>query len=114
MKGFCDYIFAVIFLIILSPLILLIASIYYLFYSGNPFFTQERIGRSGKSFEIYKFRTCVLSKLDDRGGLALGKLAAGELEEEPVLVVNPVSPALAEAHRLELAYCISAKSADEV
>ena len=46
-----------IFLIILSPLILIISIIIKLTSKGNVFFKQKRIGRLNKEFYIYKFRT---------------------------------------------------------
>lgn len=48
-------------LVVLSPLLLLIAFIIYLDDPhGSPIFTQERVGRGGKRFKFYKFRSmCV-------------------------------------------------------
>jgi Undecaprenyl-phosphate glucose phosphotransferase len=44
-------------LILLSPLILLIATLIKLTSAGSVFFTQERVGLNGKPFRMLKFRT---------------------------------------------------------
>jgi len=56
-----ERIFALIILLLISP-ILIIVSILMIFNDGLPvFFTQERIGLHGKKFIIYKFRTLKIS-----------------------------------------------------
>ena len=57
MKRIFDILVSGIFLIILSPLILIISIIIKLTSKGNIFFKQKRIGRLNKEFYIYKFRT---------------------------------------------------------
>lgn len=57
MKRIFDILVSGIFLIILSPLILIISIIIKLTSKGNVFFKQKRIGRLNKEFYIYKFRT---------------------------------------------------------
>lgn len=52
-----DIIFSLAVLIFLSPLFLLIAFLIRLTSRGNPIFGHERIGRGGKPFICYKFRT---------------------------------------------------------
>jgi lipopolysaccharide/colanic/teichoic acid biosynthesis glycosyltransferase len=61
-------------LLVLSPLIVLIAILVKAEDGGNVFFTQERIGRGGRPFRMWKFRTMV------PGASALGPLltAAGD------------------------------------
>lgn len=44
-------------LALLSPIFFLIAVLIWLTSRGNPFFGHERIGRGGKPFVCYKFRT---------------------------------------------------------
>jgi lipopolysaccharide/colanic/teichoic acid biosynthesis glycosyltransferase len=57
MKRLFDFVFAVVGLVILSPLLLLIAALVK-FYDGGPvFFIQERIGWRGRPFRMWKFRT---------------------------------------------------------
>jgi len=57
LKRLADFTCSALALIILSPLFLIIAIIIRRDSSGPVFFSQERIGRSGKPFLIYKFRT---------------------------------------------------------
>lgn len=54
---FSDILISIIFLIILFPLIIL-TSVIILFSDGRPiFFKQIRVGKNGKKFKMYKFRT---------------------------------------------------------
>lgn len=55
-RGF-DILFSLIILIIGAPFFLLIALGIYLASPGKPIYAQERIGRGGKIFRCYKFRT---------------------------------------------------------
>ena len=56
-KSICDILFALIFLISLSPLLLLVSILIY-FIIGKPIiFKQQRVGLKGNLFTIYKFRT---------------------------------------------------------
>ncbi|HUI06170.1 MAG TPA: sugar transferase [Verrucomicrobiae bacterium] len=55
-----DVVFAVLGLLILSPLLVLIAFVVKLSDSGPVFFLQRRIGRYGRPFWIWKFRTMVV------------------------------------------------------
>lgn len=57
LKRVLDIIFSLSVLIILSPLYLLIALIIRLTSRGKAIFYQTRIGRGGKHFRCYKFRT---------------------------------------------------------
>ncbi len=57
MKRFFDFLFSLLALIILSPVILIL-SLLVLLSSGSPvIFKQERVGYGNKLFTIYKFRT---------------------------------------------------------
>ena len=56
-KRFFDFVFALIFLIILSPILLLIALVIRLTSSGPVIYLNERLGEDGKPFDVFKFRT---------------------------------------------------------
>jgi len=56
-KRFFDMITSFLGLVLLSPLLLVIAIIIKLTSSGPVFFRQERVGKNGKIFRIWKFRT---------------------------------------------------------
>jgi len=82
-KRFTDIIISLIALILTSPL-LIIAVIAIRFESkGGVFFSQERVGKNGKIFKIYKLRTMVfnadkigpvLTQLSDKRITKIGKL----------------------------------------
>ena len=55
-KNVFDWVVAAVLLILLSPVLLVIAALVRLT-PGPAIFRQERVGRGGKPFEIYKFRT---------------------------------------------------------
>ena len=58
-KFIFDRIFSIFFLIILSPLMLIIALLIKIDSKGPVLFKQERTGKNGKNFNVYKFRTMV-------------------------------------------------------
>ena len=57
MDRFFDILFSGIALLLLSPLLLLIVIILRLTDEGEVFFLQERIGKGGKKFKLFKFAT---------------------------------------------------------
>ena len=59
-KRIFDIIFSLLGLIILSPFFLLIAVVIKLDSKGPVFFRQVRVGKNGKEFKIFKFRTMVV------------------------------------------------------
>ncbi len=65
-KPFIDYSVALIGLLLLTPLLLLIASILYLQMGRPIFFVQTRPGYKGKPFRLIKFRT--MKNLTDTNG----------------------------------------------
>lgn len=56
-KRALDFVFALVGLVVLSPLMLVIYIILKAQRNGPAIFSQERIGQGGKPFTIYKFRT---------------------------------------------------------
>lgn len=94
-RGF-DILGAIFGLLFFSPLILLIYIGQKISYDGPAFFSQERIGRGGRPFLIYKFRTMVvnneldgipqLAEVDDERLTKFGKfLRVHHLDELPQL-----------------------------
>ncbi len=61
LKAFMDWILALTFLIILSPLFLIIGIYLSFRFWAFPIFTQSRIGKDQCSFTIFKFRTLPVS-----------------------------------------------------
>lgn len=59
LKPLTDFIFALIGLIILSPLFLVVAFAIKLNSKGPVFFRQQRLGKHGRVFRIFKFRSMV-------------------------------------------------------
>lgn len=58
-KRILDFVLSLVALVILSPLFLIIAILIKIDSNGPVFFKQERLGKNGKVFLIYKFRTMV-------------------------------------------------------
>ena len=63
-RGF-DFVFSLVGILVLSPLILFIACLVKLTSSGPVFFRQERIGYDGKRFQIIKFRSMYMNNEED-------------------------------------------------
>lgn len=57
MKRFLDILFSTIGILILSPLIIYISIRIKMDTTGNIFYKQKRVGKRGKEFYLYKFRT---------------------------------------------------------
>ena len=93
-KRLIDIVFSLFALIVLSPLMLTVAVIIRLTSPGKAIFRQERVGRAGKPFNIYKFRSMradaeakvghVWAEADDPRQTSLGKfLRRWSLDELP-------------------------------
>ena len=93
-KRLIDIVFSLFALIVLSPLMLTIAVIIRLTSPGRAIFRQERVGRAGKPFNIYKFRSMradaeynvghIWAETDDPRQTSLGKfLRRWSLDELP-------------------------------
>ncbi len=68
-KPVIDFSVAFIGLIILSPVLLIITLLLWAANRGNPFFFQDRPGKTGKIFRLVKFRT--MNNRKDRNGKLL-------------------------------------------
>jgi lipopolysaccharide/colanic/teichoic acid biosynthesis glycosyltransferase len=58
-KTLAGYLFSIVILLILIPFLLILAAIIRLSGKGPVIYTQDRIGKDGKPFSIYKFRSMV-------------------------------------------------------
>lgn len=72
LKRLFDIVFSLLGIIILSPMLLLIAIWIVLDSRGGVFFVQQRVGKNGKEFGIFKFRT-MRPDADKHGLLTVGK-----------------------------------------
>lgn len=63
----CDILFSFLGLAVLSPVLLLVYLAVVCSSRGGGFFTQTRVGKVGKDFTLYKFRTMKLRKEDGKG-----------------------------------------------
>ncbi len=78
LKRVFDIAFALISLILLAPLMLLIALGEKLTSRGPVFYSQDRIGRDGQRFKVYKFRSMYVDKCDFASGGSKWTTAADE------------------------------------
>ena len=94
LKRFTDFLFSLIILMILSPLLLLLTILLSCSYRGTPFFIQTRPGLNEKPIRVIKFKT-MNDKKDDNGSLlpnhlritGMGKILRElSLDELPQLV----------------------------
>lgn len=72
MKRLFDFLASSLGLLLLSPVLLLIALWITLESSGGPFYLQERIGKDGQPFKLFKFRS-MRKGSDQKGLLTVGK-----------------------------------------
>lgn len=56
-KRICDICFGIFALLLLLPFFFIVCIVLTIITKGHPFFIQKRVGRNGKIFLIYKFRT---------------------------------------------------------
>jgi Sugar transferases involved in lipopolysaccharide synthesis len=61
LKRTIDVVCSLIGIIVLLPLCFLVAVLIRLESKGNPIFSQERVGKHGKRFKMYKFRSMVVN-----------------------------------------------------
>lgn len=79
LKRIFDLAFTIPFLLLTAPLWLLIAIAIKLDSSGPVFFKQERAGKNGKSFQVYKFRSMVVGAEAEQQKLIAQNEASGPL-----------------------------------
>ena len=96
-KRFMDIVLSIIGLIIISPILLIVSLAIKIDSKGPVIFKQERIGKDGKVFKIYKFRSMVVgaekmgtgvySKKGDSRVTTVGKfIRMTSIDELPQLV----------------------------
>src|SRR4051812_10419406 len=66
-----DFVISLVGLLILSPVFLLVALLIRFTSKGPVFFKQKRVGKDGKDFKVYKFRSMYVDA-DKRGLLTVG------------------------------------------
>ena len=97
-KPLIDFLFALLGIVFLSPLLLIVIVLLALANKGNPFFFQKRPGKNEKIFKIVKFRTMTNAK--DANGVLLpdadrltgvGKLVRKTSIDEIPQLVNVLS-----------------------
>ena len=72
MIRFFDIIFSIIGLVILSPLFIVLYILIRIESKGGGFYSQERIGKNGKPFKLYKFRSMRIGS-DKKGLITIGE-----------------------------------------
>ena len=80
MERFFDIIISIILVFVLSPLSLVILIVVVIESHGRPFFRQRRVGKEGKEFIIYKFRTM---KTANEGKLDEGSIFKPSSNNDP-------------------------------
>ncbi len=82
-KRIFDFIMSVLLILILSPLYILIASLIKLTTKEKIIFSQIRIGKNGKPFKFYKFRTMIMDEKSDkeRRNMMLNFIKNGESQQ---------------------------------
>lgn len=96
-KRFMDVILSVFALIVLSPVMLIVAIIIKLTSPGPVIFVQKRVGKDGKVYDMYKFRSMCVGAEQQEGGVfctkgdarvtPIGKfIRATSIDELPQLV----------------------------
>jgi exopolysaccharide biosynthesis polyprenyl glycosylphosphotransferase len=82
LKHAFDRVFALVLLVVLSPVLLCTALVVRLSSPGPIFFRQRRVGRDGKEFNLYKFRSMYIdpsrAELEDEDPTALEFLLGGD------------------------------------
>lgn len=82
-KPLFDFVFSLFGLLILSPFLIFLSIILFLIHNSNPLFFQNRVGKHGKLFMIYKFKTI---KEDNQPSSFLKLLRKTKIDELPQLI----------------------------
>ena len=72
-KRLCDLLFALVAIIILSPILIIAAILVKCTSKGTVFYLQPRIGMLGREFKIHKFRTMVANADKTGAAITVGK-----------------------------------------
>ena len=70
-KRLFDIIFSILGILLLSPFLIIISILVLLTSAGGIFYRQARVGKNGKEFKLYKFRT-MRTGADKSGSLTVG------------------------------------------
>jgi len=73
LKRVFDFLFSLTFLILTSPLLLIIAALVKFTSPGPVFYRQERLSMTGKKFHMYKFRSMIKDAEKDTGAVFVSK-----------------------------------------
>jgi len=87
-KDIVDFLLAILFLILLSPLFLIIAVIIKLDSPGPIILRQVRVGKNGKLFNFYKFRTMNVLTDDEKRKQMMINFIKGEVKSDSSNIVK--------------------------
>jgi lipopolysaccharide/colanic/teichoic acid biosynthesis glycosyltransferase len=83
-KGILDRTFAFFAIVALSPIMAVITIVIRLDSRGNPIFRQERVGKEGRRFIFYKFRSMYLDHDDSEYYKAIEKYVRDNVNSPPI------------------------------
>lgn len=84
-KNLLDFLFALTASLVLLPFLLLLAVVLWIIHGENPIFTQKRVGKNGKPFTVFKFKT-VSTKRHRENSSFIRFVHDSHLDELPQLV----------------------------
>lgn len=88
-KRLFDIFFSLFLLISLSPIISIISLLIIIFDKHSPFFLQERAGKNGKKFHIYKFRSMKINNSNNQIKVTqIGKIIRITKFDEILQIIN--------------------------
>ena len=113
-KRVVDFTVALILLILLVPLMLIISILIKCTSKGPVFFTQERVGRGGKSFTFIKFRSMRHKADDSIHREYMNKLIQGEAESQADDGEEPLFKMKHDPRITEIGHFLRKTSLDEI